>query len=175
MCICFGSFDTWTEKYGTRSKRSWTTWRDTCSCCGLESVRCQVRMHSFWLIRRLPNGSNNLARLDTNRSVCGIVVGHYRFSRRFHKNSLMPFSRWVALLHFVSSDDVVWSPSSPQVDMFYMFRICCCLFHWFLFIFAKRKSCVLEGFVVCCLCVFSSFVLKKSVTLVFSVWWNSVT
>ena len=56
------------------------------------------------MIWRLPNGSNNLARLDIKRRVCGFVVGHYCFTRWFNKNPLMPFSRSVALVHFVSSN-----------------------------------------------------------------------
>ena len=116
-------------EYETSSKRSWTTWRDICSCCGLESVRCQGRMRRFWMSRRLPNGSNYLARLDIKRRVCGFVVGHYRSTRRFNKNPWMCFSRWVALVHFVSSDVVVWSPSAAQVGMLSVFRICCCSFH----------------------------------------------
>ena len=130
------------KEYGTRSNCSWTTWSGICSCCGLESVRCRERVHSFWMIWRLRNGNNYLARLDIMRSVCGMVVGHYRSIRRFNKNPFMPFSRWVVVVHFVSFDVIVWSPSAPRVGMLYMFSIWCCSFHWFLFIFAQRNACV---------------------------------
>ena len=74
------------------------------------------------------------------------------------KNPLMPFSRLVALVHFVSFDIVVWSPSAPHIGMLYMFRICCCSFHWLCFIFPQSKWCVpWEIFVVWRWCVFSWF------------------
>ena len=41
---------------------------------GLESVRGQVRMPSFWMRRRLPIGSKSTARLGNKSCVCGVVV-----------------------------------------------------------------------------------------------------
>ena len=69
----------------------------------------------------------------------------------------MPFSRWVALVHFVSFDVIVWSPSAPHIGMLYMFRI-----FFFCSIDSVSFSCS-ESFArrVSLMCFFSSFVLKK--------------
>ena len=72
---------------------------------------------------------NNLARLDTKRSVCGIVVGHCRSHSPIQQESVDAVITFVALVDFFSSGIVVWSPSAPQVGMLYMFLICCFLFH----------------------------------------------
>ena len=68
--------------------------------------------------RRLPIGSKSTGRLDDKSCVCGVVVvEHFRFELhicRLNHFPSMSFPQWVAVVRFVSSDDVVWSPSAPQ-------------------------------------------------------------
>ena len=160
---------TWTESCGTRSNCGWPTCRNLCSCCGLESVRGQVRMPSFWMRRRLPIGSKSTARLDNKGCVCGVVVvEHFRFELRicrFNHYPSMSFSHWVVVVRFDSSDEVVWSPSAPQVGIFYRRCIRCCCFLSFCFVhFEQSCVCVVvvehvrvrlfRGLLRCFLCAF---------------------
>ena len=62
------------ESFRTCANSNWTTCRHMCSCCGLESVRGQVRMPSFGMRRRLPIGSRSTARLDNKSCDCGVVL-----------------------------------------------------------------------------------------------------
>ena len=104
------------ESFRTCANSNWTTCRNICSCCGLESVRGQVRMPSFGIRRRLPIGSKITARLDNKSCACGVVVvAHVRVQMCV-----------VFVLGLVvrsdSSDDGAWSLTAPQVGML---CICC--------------------------------------------------
>ena len=121
-----------------------------------------MRVQSFWTSQRLPKCSNNTARFDIKRRVSGIVVGQFRFTLQFDKNPLMPFSGWVALVHFVSSDVIVWSPSAPQIGMLHMFQTCRCFVSCvFEFVVVRFIDCVSFSRRVSRVCLekFSSFVV----------------
>ena len=49
-----------------------------CSCCGLESVRGQVRMPSFWMRRRFPIGSKSTARLTTRVMLVVLLLNFFQ-------------------------------------------------------------------------------------------------
>ena len=97
----------------------------------------------FRMIWRLPNGSNKIARLDAKSTVVlllDIVVSFADSARircRFHVGSLS-FILSVLMLLFGHH-------RRHKLACCTCFAFCC-LFHWFLFIFAQRKSCVLKGF-----------------------------
>ena len=92
VCICPKSFLTCRMRCGTISNCSWPPrCCNICSCCGLESVRGQVHMYSFWMKRRLPNSSGSTARLDSKSCACGddvVVKRSCPVVRRFRVGSL---------------------------------------------------------------------------------------
>ena len=80
------------QSFRTCANSNWTTCRNMCSCCGLESVRGQVHMPSFGTRRRLPIGSNSTARLDNKSCACGVVVvvvvvERFRFELRIGRSN----------------------------------------------------------------------------------------
>ena len=105
MCICPKSFLTCTVARGTISNCSWPPrCCNICSCCGLESVRGQVHMYSFWMKRRLPDSSGSTARLDSKSCVRGddvVVERSCPVVRRFRVGSLwFVFRLWCSVGHF---------------------------------------------------------------------------
>ena len=108
----------------TTSKCSWTTWRNICSCCGLGSVRGQVRVHS------------GKTRVVFVLLLC--IFGVELFTCRISHYPWMSVQRWFYLVRFDCSDDVVVCVDSSD-DVFlvtigtaswhsYMFGMCCCFF-----------------------------------------------
>ena len=71
-----------------------------------------MRMPSFWIRRRLPNGRESTARLDNRGCVCGVVVvEHFRFELRicrFNHFPSMSCSHWVVVVRFDCSNVVVF-------------------------------------------------------------------
>ena len=115
---------------GPRSNCSWPPrCRNICSCCGLESVRGQVRMPSFWMRRRLLIGSKSTARMTTRVVLVVLLLNFLFLSYAFANSTIFRRCRFrVGSLRFVLTVLMMLFGHHRfhKVGMLHMCSIRCC-------------------------------------------------